>query len=211
MKHSMVNWNGDQMCAVDVETTGLNVRLHEIIEIAVIPLTSNLEPRQDVLPFNITMRPDRPDLADPKALAVNHLEKALKVGFSQEQGVDLFLEWSNKLGLPYKKYGSRKCRMIPLGHNYYFDKGFIQDWLGPLQYEEMFFHGHRDTMTIGNFINDRASMRGDDVPIQKLNLAYVASKMTVPHEHAHSALSDALTCSKIYRKYLDLGSVISWE
>ena len=56
----MKHWNGHQLCAIDTETTGLEAGYHEIVEIAIIPLDSEIKPRTDVLPFNIFIKPDFP-------------------------------------------------------------------------------------------------------------------------------------------------------
>ena len=67
----MEHWNGNQICAMDTETTGLDPFWHEIVQIAILPLDSNMEPRQDVLPFYINMIPQCPERVDREAVKVN--------------------------------------------------------------------------------------------------------------------------------------------
>ena len=50
MARGMIHLNGNILCAVDVETTGLEVGFHEIWQIAVLPLDSNIKPNKDILP-----------------------------------------------------------------------------------------------------------------------------------------------------------------
>ena len=131
MATSMQHWNGDQLCAIDTETTGLIAGYHEVIQLCILPLDSNIKPRKDVMPFYIELIPDYPERASEEALRVNKInlsELALR-GHDREKAKDLLDEWVDKLGLPCTKYQNRK-RLIPLGQNYAFDRGHIAEWLG---------------------------------------------------------------------------------
>ena len=55
MGNSMQHWNGNQLCVVDVETTGLDLFWHEIIQLCILPLDSDINPRTDVSPFYINL------------------------------------------------------------------------------------------------------------------------------------------------------------
>ena len=52
------HWNGHRMCAIDLETTGLNPRRHEIVQIAVIPVTHDLVIDKTVMPFVAIIKPE---------------------------------------------------------------------------------------------------------------------------------------------------------
>ena len=206
----MVHWNGNQLCAMDCETTGLDPFQHEIWQLAIIPLDSNIQPRQDVLPFNIKMQPQRPDLADPAAFKVSaeRKEYILNEGFDPDTAMTLLEDWIQKLGLPVTPSGRPK-RIIPLGQNYGgFDKQFITQWLGVPQYNEWFDYHMPDTMSIACYLNDRAAMRAEKVPFSKINLTYLASTLKVEHPQAHDALQDALVASKVYLEMLKMGPML---
>lgn len=206
MGNSMEAWNGSQMCAIDCETTGLEAGWHEIIQISILPLTSALEPRQDVLPFSVYMKPDNPERVEPEAMKVNkkNLAEVMLKGFDSGKTHDLLLEWVEKLGLPYNKYGNRK-KIIPLGHNYQFDRAFIVDWLGPATYENVFEWQFRDTMRTALYLNDRACSHGERIPYPKVDLQYLASCLKVETTGSHDALSDCLTTAKVYKKLVGQG------
>ena len=56
MAQSLVHLNGDLLCAVDCETTGLNCKEHDIIQVCVLPLDSQIQPLKEIngkqlLPF----------------------------------------------------------------------------------------------------------------------------------------------------------------
>ena len=207
MIHSMEHWNGCQMCAIDIETTGLDPTYHEIIQIAIVPLTSDIEPRKDIPPFYIEMIPQNPELIDKKAMEINSIKLAeiMKRGHDQEAGKDLLMFWADKLGLPLNKGGINRCKIIPLGQNYTFDKGFIQKWLGVDLYSELFHHCYRDTMISAIFINDIAGMHASRIPHPKVDLTYLARLYSVERDRAHDALQDCLTTAAIYRKMIRRG------
>ena len=60
----MRHWNGDHLVVLDLETTGLRPGWHEIWQIALLPLDSNLDMRKDVLPFDILIEPEHMERID---------------------------------------------------------------------------------------------------------------------------------------------------
>ena len=207
MKNSMQHWNGCQMCSIDTETSGLDSHWHEILQIAILPLDSNLKPRKDVMPFYIEMKPEFPERIDKEAIKINKLDicKIVLRGFDQEKAKDLLREWFDKLGLPYTKSGQFQKRIIPLGQNYAFDRSFIQRWLGIEMYNELFDYHYADTMNTATYLNDRAAMHGEPVPFSKINLSFLANKLDVEIDRAHDALSDTVATAEVYRRLLQQG------
>jgi DNA polymerase III epsilon subunit-like protein len=203
---SMLHWNGDQVCVVDTETTGLRPGWHEIVQICILPLDSNFKPRQDAFPFYIEMKPDHPERTDPKAMQINKLSlaKISQRGKCREAAKELLEHWFDGLGLPMGKYGSRK-RIIPLAQNWPFDKAFIEAWLGPETFGDFFHPRYRDTMAVANYLNDHAAMHAETVPFSKTNLAWLAKQYEISHNRAHDALADCLTTAEVYRKMTQRG------
>lgn len=209
MAKSMLHWWGNQLCAIDVETTGLDDYWNEIIQIAILPLDSNIDVRKDVKPFNIYIKPDDFEMIDPQALKVNKItmDTLINHGFDRETAIGLLEDWISKLGLPTSQGGKPK-KIVPLGQNYAFDRGFIQRWLGVDQYNDWFDYHYKDTMITANYLNDRAAFQVEDVPFKKVNLRYLASSLGIPHENAHDAFSDCLTCAMVYKKMLQMGPLL---
>lgn len=208
MENSMIHWNGCQMVAIDTETTGLDPHMHEIIQIAMLPLDSNCDPRQDVLPFYIEMVPERPEAADREAMRVNALKLAeiARRGHDQESAKDLLDHWINTLGLPMNKGGINRCKILPLGHNYaQHDRAFIRQWLGSDLYDEYFHYVCRDTMLAMGFLNDIHGMHADAVLHPRYSLSQLAANMGVVRERAHDALDDCRVTAQCYKRLISRG------
>jgi DNA polymerase III epsilon subunit-like protein len=203
----MQHWNGNILCAIDTETSGLDPHFHEILQICVLPLDSNVEPI-DVIPFYVNFVPEYPERAEMEALRRNKLDLptlALK-GIDKIYAIDLFEEWVKKLNLPCTSWGTPK-RLIPLGQNYAFDRPFISAWLGNDLYNQYFHYHYKDTMIAAEYLNDRAAYHAEQVPFSKTNLAWLAKTLNVQSERAHDALSDCLTTAGIYKKLLMRGLI----
>jgi DNA polymerase III epsilon subunit-like protein len=194
------------MCAFDLETTGLDAELHDIAQICLLPLDSNVRPLKSIKPFYMTFRPENPELADPKALRVNKLKlnDLDKFGMDQTAAIDLLQNWFERLDLPYTPSGLRK-RVIILGHNVHFDIQFMMKWLGESMYNDLFYFRPVDTLTVAAYLNDRAAMHANPIPYPKLTLGSLASRLEVTNEDAHDALQDCITVAEIYRRLICQG------
>lgn len=197
----MQHLNGNILCVIDTETTGLIAGFHDIIQVAVVPLGPDLRPLKEIngvtlVPFYMDLKPKRPENAVPEALRKNgrNLADLLANGMEPFKAADLFEEWVLRLNLPFRK------KIVPLGQNYGFDKNFLIDWLGHETYSQFFDYHCRDTSTIANFLNDRAAFQMEAAPFPKINLAYLASQLGIAHDRAHDALGDCLVTAEVYRR-----------
>ncbi len=193
--------NGNMICSIDVETTGLDWNKHDIIEIAVIPLDNQYQPQKTVMPFCLTMRPRRPENVQMDALRVNRQEytKILTNSLDAMRVADLFVEWFEKLNLGLGR------RISPLAHNWVFDREFIKDWLGPLTFELIFDGRYRDTQVAAAYANDVADMNSRPCPYPKINLSYLCTQLKIDHSDAHRALPDARVTAEVYREMVMRG------
>lgn len=197
---------GNIVCAIDVETTGLDYEYHEIIQLCILPLKQNLDVDKSVLPFYIELKPDFPNRRDQAAMLANKLDihKIIERGFDQISAIDMLEQWINKLDLPETKFGRKK--IIPLGQNYTgFDIFFIKKWLGISQYDEWFHPHSRDVLNICSYINDAAAAHFEIPPFGSLKLSNVAKKLGVEFEAKtlHDALIDCDLTARVYKKLVN--------
>lgn len=194
--YSSVHMNSNLVCAIDTETTGLVVGKNDMIQLAIIPLTPDFKPNKDFQPF-ITKLDQKYGEVDPKAISVNKLLQFKGVGLDPDSAVDRFDEWFNNLRLPRGK------GIVPLGHNYQFDQGFIEDWIGgPYSYSTFFRSDIRDTMLTALHYNDLAEWVNDQIPFPKVQLRWVARRLGVENPMAHDAVNDALVSAECYRRFM---------
>ena len=196
--NSLSHLNGNIMCAVDVETTGRMAGYHDIIQIAVQPLDSMLEPLEGVRPFYTNIAPEYPERAEHAAQAVHglNLHTLKETSLDQWKIADLFDEWFQNLKLPFRK------SIVPLAHNWAFEAGFLKAWLG-IECMNEFFHPHpRDSMLLAISLNDMAVMRGDKPIYPSVGLGQMCKQLGIDIIQAHDALSDALAEAKLYQALL---------
>lgn len=190
------NLNGNVLCSIDTETTGLKAGYHDIIQIAVLPLTMDCVPDKTVIPFICDIKPKNPDRADPDAMRVNkrNLVDLITKGIDAYTAADFFDEWVQKLNLPFGK------KIAPLACNWPFDRSFILEWLGSKTYENLIDRQYRDVQTAAIFCNDRAGWMGMDFPYPKVGLSYLCTKLNIEQTKAHDAVDDARVTAEVYRR-----------
>jgi DNA polymerase III epsilon subunit-like protein len=206
----MKHLNNNILCVVDTETTGLIAGHHDIIEVCVLPLNSMLEPDPNIIPFHADLRPKRPENIDLAALKIQPrhyvidmddvaqnkdkiIDATLK-GLDAYDAAELFVDWVQRLNLRDYK------RIMPLAHNWVFDRAFLIDWLGLQTFENSFDPRYRDVMSMSLYDNDVADWRGEEHPYPKNNLQYICSQLKVKRERIHTALDDCVHTAQAYKK-----------
>lgn len=193
----LANMRGNILCAVDIETTGRVPGYHEIVQIAIQPLDNDFKPLEGVKPFYHCIRPIHPERAERAAMEISGLKlEDLALAPDQFQVADWLREWVRDLKLPFQR------AIVPLAHNWAYEKGFLTDWLGIDGVEELFFSHPRDTMLAAIFINDFAVASGEKPPFAWVNLSYLCKCLNIQHNNAHDALADALSAAEVYRRLI---------
>jgi hypothetical protein len=117
-------------------------------------------------------------------------------GLDPDRAADFFGEWFDRLNLPIGK------KIVPLGHNWPSDRGFVIDWLGWDEFERI-FHGHyRDTMCAANYANDCAAFRADRIPYAKLGLSEICRALGIERDRSHEPIQDCMATSQAYRRMM---------
>lgn len=190
------------MAVVDCETTGLQPYYNDVIQVCVLPINSDFEMLENVLPFYGEMKAKRPENFNPKESTLSRAEfvRIMTDGVDPDRMADLFQEWFEQLPLPHNK------SLAPLAHNWAFDLQFMTDWLG---YHAMqrYFHGHyRDLMVAGIYENDKAAFNIHPYPYPKHGLSYYCSQLGVQNAKAHDSLHDCIATARCYKRVVMAGA-----
>jgi DNA polymerase III epsilon subunit-like protein len=196
----LLHLNGNLLCSVDLETTGRRPGHHEICQIACVPLGPDLRPAQGLMPFYTEVKPNYPERAERQAQFRHNIpmEQLLLHAPDQDKVKDLLVEWFERLDLPFKK------NLVPLAHNWAFEAGFLKEWMGMSLFEEIWHSHPRDGMLLAIAINDKAAMRGEAIPFNRVGLGSLCRKFNIVNFNAHDALADALAEAEVYRALLQL-------
>tara|TARA_B100000085_G_C18551193_1_gene515945 strand:- start:1001 stop:1582 length:582 start_codon:yes stop_codon:yes gene_type:complete len=157
---------------LDIETTGLNPDVHEIIEVAIV-----YDGTGPV--YHRHVKPERIQLADPLALEINRFH---------ERSSEWFEAISQKR-LAFELAGLLKDKVV-IGHNPFFDYSFIQElcWL----------HGEQvpriqliDTKTL-------AYEHLSELGLERLSLDSIRRFMGWSTYNSHTALKDAVDAQRLF-------------
>lgn len=200
---NMLHLNGNLLCVFDCETTGLDPLKHDMWQFCCTPLDFNLMPAS--LPFELLLKPRNPENRDTSAVSKKNFNKAILTGMDYEVAEGLFIEWIERLNLGFKK------RIMPLAHNWPFDRAFIIEWLGQETFDFYIDPRYRDTMVAGAFVNDVCDHTAERIPLTKLNLRHVANCLHIDWDDgaAHDAIYDCVKTAEVYRKLIKNSSYLA--
>lgn len=197
------NNNSNMLCAIDIETTGDEPGFHDIVQVAVLPLDSDLNPWTGVTPFYTDLKLKRPENAhdglcfrNSKRVKKERIVQAQLSGIDPDKAADLLEEWFEKLNLGLEK------RIMPLAHNWASDRCFMIDWLGIKNFAHIFDARYRDTQVVGLYLNDVSEFKVEQPPFPKVRLQYMTNVYRIPHERAHDALQDCMVTAQLYKQIL---------
>lgn len=170
----------NKLAFIDIETTGLNVIKHEIIEIGCVIATPEFEFIEE---FELKIRPERIEDADPTSIKINHYKEE---------------EWQDAISLEEAmKILSEKTRgCIMVGQNVAFDSLFLEYNFSKLGItNEMHYH-KLDTISIAWAKLHR------EPDLTHFSLREMCVRFGISNKHSHTGLSDAHATYELYKKLM---------
>lgn len=165
---------------VDTETSGLDPRHHSILSVCL--------GNKEIGYTTFHIRPNPDGIIDPKAMEINNIDLD---GVWEDQSI-AFLEFLQKLTAEHGQ-------LEPIGHNYMFDIGFIQQVLGRRGYEKFFSRRYLDTMIIAKFMDEAIGITETSYSLKDL-----CWRCGHVNEHAHTSEGDARATEAVYDYLFDL-------
>lgn len=179
----------------DVETTGLDSRTNDVIELSLHRLTDDVQKTWCIKPLN-------PEAIDPDSLRINghKLEDLLH---QTKEGRDRYQD-ANKVIIEVENWmmedGVPTAQRVLAGQNVAFDREFIEQHWIKCQSKDSFMFGRRtlDTMQIEFFLD---LCRGQMSEGYSLNI--IGKKYGLKNEKAHTAAADVKLTKEILMKQVD--------
>lgn len=174
---------------VDIETTGLNPDIHEIISIGIVLVGQNWEndkPFFEIIEeLELKVRPKHIENADPVSLKVNKYNKT---------------DWENAYNLEetMKVFSEKTKDAIMVAHNVAFDYMFIDKAFRENNFKNEMHYHKLDTISIA------FAKLHDQKDINKFSLRDLGVYFGIENKNAHEALSDAHTTFLLYKKLMSL-------
>jgi DNA polymerase III epsilon subunit-like protein len=179
----------------DVETTGLDDRLNDVIELSLHRLSDDVQKTWCIKPIN-------PNNIDPDSLRINghKLEDLLhKTKEGRERYLDptkVMIEVENWI---MEDNSTTKQRVL-VGQNIAFDRGFLEQYWIKCQSKDSFPFGYRTLDTIGiEFFFDMCR----EVMSEGYSLNSLTKKYGLKNEKAHSAAADVKVTKDIFLKQVE--------
>ena len=167
---------------IDIETTGLDVINHEIIEIGCVLVNRDLEVMEE---FELKIKPEHIENADPVSLKINHYNSDdWKNAYTLKDAMNIFAE------------KTKDCIMV--GHNVAFDAGFIERAFRQSGVTNSMHYHKLDTVSMA-----WAKLHKDSDLIH-FSLHELCIRFGIKNEHAHTALPDARATFELYKKLMSL-------
>jgi DNA polymerase III epsilon subunit-like protein len=167
---------------IDIETTGINVIEHEIIEIGCVITTPRLKVIEK---FELKIKPKHIKNAEPISLKITHYNKKdWQKAISLEEAMQIF---SKKV---------KDCIMV--GQNVSFDFAFLEYAFAKIKIKNSMHYHKLDTISIAwAKLNKKKS-------ITHFSLREMCKYFDIENKNPHSALSDAYATYELYKKLMKL-------
>ncbi len=170
---------------IDVETTGLNDDVAEIIELGVV--IARLKDGELVVTdqLDLKIRPEHLETAEPAALRINGYNEA---------------DWLFAVDLKeaMKLFAEKTDGAIFVAHNITFDYGFIDQAFKKTGIENRMHYHKLDTIALA------FSVLSENDDMNKFSLKALTEYYGIENKKAHSAFADAYATYELFKKLFGL-------
>ena len=167
---------------IDIEATGLDVILHEIIEIGCVIATPKLKVIEE---FELKIRPEHIERADPTSLKISHYnEAAWQDAYTLKEAMQIF---SKKV---------KDCIMV--GQNVAFDFSFLEHVFSKVKIKNSMHYHKLDTISIA------WAKFHQDLDFEHFSLREMCERFGIENKAPHTGLSDARATYELYKKLMGL-------
>lgn len=171
-----------KLAFIDLETTGLNILKHEIIEIGCVIVGPDLEMIEE---FELKIKPERIEDADKTSLKINRYDpEAWVFAYSLPEAMKIFSE------------RVKDCVMV--AHNVAFDSSFLEYAFARTGIPNTMHYHKLDTISISWAKLHR------EPDLEHFSLREMCLRFGIKNENAHTALSDARATCGLYKKLMSL-------
>lgn len=175
---------------IDVETTGLNPDLHEIIDLGLVLVGQVAQegkgPALEVLgEYEYKIIPERIFNADPESLKIN--------GYAPEKWTD-----AKPLKEVMEDFAVRTKSASFVAHNIVMDVAFINRAFERAGVKNEMHYHKIDTISLA------FAKLYHDPKVEKFSLRFLCEYFSIKNENAHTALSDARATFELYKKLVNL-------
>jgi hypothetical protein len=201
IERQMRHLNNNALCAIYIETTGDNPRLHDIVEICIMLVDNFIRPSREIMPFYNQVVPFRAENIDFDTCTIPRAKLAacIRDGLEPSLAADRLEEWHGHLGLPKGK------KIVPLTLNWPYMREYLHTWLGFENCRHLFAEEYRDIMSTALHINDCRNMQAREWVYPKPHLlSYLGNQHSVEVRKSDDVMEKTLKMIEIYRLMLSV-------
>lgn len=167
---------------IDIETTGLSVIKHEIVEIGCVLTTPDFKIIEE---FELKIKPERIEDADRVSLKISH--------YNEKEWTD-----AKTLSEAMKIFSLKVKDSIMVGQNVAFDSGFLEYAFSKMNMQNTMHYHKLDTISIA------WAKLHKEPDLEHFSLRDMCVRFGIVNKRAHTALSDARATYELYKKLMAL-------
>lgn len=187
--------NENMLCAIGIKTTGKDHDVHELIDVAALPLDAGWDMRNDRPIFHVGIKPENLTNLSFGTIEHSKADVANKILWGKDASAcaDMFVTWFESLKLREGK------KVVPLAWNWPDVSVWLRNWLGNKTFDYIFDWRFRDVLSTINHINDTLDLSGNTIVFPKITIGSIALRSNIERIRPETALTRAKVLVDIYK------------